>query len=356
MTWLPWTVLRVLWQLASFGATRAHGLLPRCGCSAGPGRRRPHPLQHVRGIVVTTTALGLWLEPVRTTFNYGQINLFLCRAAARRRGGGQGMAGRGLASGSRPGIKLTPAITGLYYLLQTRLVRGGLVGRVLRGHGRASRLAILPTRDLAVLHRADVRPGPHRTGLVGDQPVAARRARPARRATTSPPSGWCGRGAGCPSASGRLGSCLRAGDRCRRIPRRADHRPADLADLLVPPLGVGAAAAAVVPVRAAAAAHRRCGCWRSPGSSRTCSYVVSILIAQQYIDQPASRPFWQSGARRRLPAARAWSPWSLLGRDSPRRGCAVRRRIADPVTPPVPRAARSDVVGWRTTRESGAPG
>jgi len=27
----------------------------------------------------------------------------------------------------------------------------------------------------------------------------------------------------------------------------------------------------------------------------TCSYVVSLLIAQQYIDQPASRPGWQSG-------------------------------------------------------------
>ena len=26
----------------------------------------------------------------------------------------------------------------------------------------------------------------------------------------------------------------------------------------------------------------------------SCSYVVSLLIAQQYIDQPASRPGWQS--------------------------------------------------------------
>ena len=27
----------------------------------------------------------------------------------------------------------------------------------------------------------------------------------------------------------------------------------------------------------------------------TCSYVVSILISFQYLDQPASRPGWQSG-------------------------------------------------------------
>jgi hypothetical protein len=33
------------------------------------------PIGNVRGIVVTVTALGLWLEPVRSTFNYGQINL-----------------------------------------------------------------------------------------------------------------------------------------------------------------------------------------------------------------------------------------------------------------------------------------
>jgi len=45
---------------------------------AGPGRRAPRPIASVRGIVVTVTALGFWLEPVRTTFNYGQIILLLC--------------------------------------------------------------------------------------------------------------------------------------------------------------------------------------------------------------------------------------------------------------------------------------
>src|SRR3954465_4102461 len=77
MTWLPWTLLRVLWQLASFAAmaVMAYCTLRLLG-RAGP--EAPKPLAHVRGIVVTITAVGLWLEPVRTTFNYGQINLFLC--------------------------------------------------------------------------------------------------------------------------------------------------------------------------------------------------------------------------------------------------------------------------------------
>jgi len=118
MTWLPWTVLRVLWQIASFGAIALIGyctlrLLGRAG------RNAPNPIANVRGIVVTITALGLWLEPVRTTFNYGQINLFLCAlllagAVASK----EWLAGASV--GLAAGIKLTPAITGLYYLMQRR--------------------------------------------------------------------------------------------------------------------------------------------------------------------------------------------------------------------------------------------
>ena len=61
--WLNWTVARILWQLASFGALAVivHSTLRLLG-RAGAGARRP--MSHVRGIVVTATALGLWLEPV----------------------------------------------------------------------------------------------------------------------------------------------------------------------------------------------------------------------------------------------------------------------------------------------------
>jgi alpha-1,2-mannosyltransferase len=118
MTWLPWTVLRVLWQLASFGAIglMAYATLRLLG-RAGPKASRP--MANLRGIVVTITALGLWLEPVRTTFNYGQINLFLCALLlAGAIAGKEWMSGASV--GIAAGVKLTPAITGLYYLLQKR--------------------------------------------------------------------------------------------------------------------------------------------------------------------------------------------------------------------------------------------
>ena len=118
LTWLPWTLLRILWQIASFGAIglMAYSTLRLLGRA---GRQAPNQLQHVRGIVVTITALGLWLEPVRTTFNYGQINLFLAALLlAGAVAGKEWMAG--FSVGIAAGVKLTPAITGLYYLLQRR--------------------------------------------------------------------------------------------------------------------------------------------------------------------------------------------------------------------------------------------
>ncbi|MDI2128837.1 glycosyltransferase 87 family protein [Yinghuangia seranimata] len=73
-------------------------------------------------VVVTATALGIWAEPVFTTFRYGQINLALLAlvlwdftrpASARTRGVGIGIA---------TGIKVTPAIF-IVYLLLTRRFR-----------------------------------------------------------------------------------------------------------------------------------------------------------------------------------------------------------------------------------------
>ncbi len=116
--WLPWTVTRVIWQAASVAALGAIIYLTlRLMGRTGP--RAQTPLASVPGVVVTGTALAMWLEPVRTNFNYGQINLFLAvlvlYGAVSTRDWVAG-AGVGLAAG----IKLVPAITGLYYLLQRR--------------------------------------------------------------------------------------------------------------------------------------------------------------------------------------------------------------------------------------------
>ncbi|AZI57435.1 DUF2029 domain-containing protein [Nakamurella antarctica] len=112
------TVARIAWQLASLAALAliiyfTLHLMGRAGKDAAK------PVAHLRGVLITATACASWLEPVRTTFNYGQINVFL---AALLLAGAvtakQWWAGSSV--GIAAGIKLVPAITGLYYLMQRR--------------------------------------------------------------------------------------------------------------------------------------------------------------------------------------------------------------------------------------------
>jgi alpha-1,2-mannosyltransferase len=65
------------------------------------------------------TALALWIEPVRTTLNYGQVNLVLAAIVLA------GMVSTrpvlsGLGVGLTAGIKLTPALSGIYFLANRR--------------------------------------------------------------------------------------------------------------------------------------------------------------------------------------------------------------------------------------------
>jgi alpha-1,2-mannosyltransferase len=65
------------------------------------------------------TALALWLEPIRTNLNYGQVNIVLAAIVLA------GMASRrsglaGLSVGVTAGIKLTPALSGIYFLATRR--------------------------------------------------------------------------------------------------------------------------------------------------------------------------------------------------------------------------------------------
>lgn len=105
MSWIPWEASRWVWQLIClaclwFIVRKSFQLI---------GLHDPRR-------VALWTALTLWIEPVRTTLNYGQINLVLAAiligtlAAARSYVAG---AGVGIAAG----IKLTPAISGLYFLI-----------------------------------------------------------------------------------------------------------------------------------------------------------------------------------------------------------------------------------------------
>jgi len=328
MTWLPWTLLRVLWQLASFVAIGliAYSTLRLLG-RAGP--KAPNPIANVRGIVVTVTALGLWLEPVRTTFNYGQINLFLCAlllagAVASK----EWLAGASV--GLAAGIKLTPAITGLYYLLQRRwsAVLWSVLffaATVLFG------LALVPSETVRFFTALMLDPG--RTGPVWSAINQSLRGAVARLAGQDLTSVWLVLAA----AAAVLGvwaawACLRAGD------RTAGFLSVQITGLLISPISWSHHWVWVLPLllwclfgprqRLTSVRVLAVGWFVA-----TCSYVVSLLIAQQYIDQPASRPGWQSALGTVYPLLGVIT-LVLLGVLAARAAAPSGGTSPDPLTPP----------------------
>ncbi|WP_445166599.1 mannosyltransferase [Mycolicibacterium sp. Dal123E01] len=104
---LPFGVVAFGWQLgiiaALYGVVRVSQRL--LGVQAWQGHR----------IAMQWTAVGIWIEPLRSNFDYGQINVILVLgvliAAYSSR-----WWWSGLLVGVAAGIKLTPAITGLYFL------------------------------------------------------------------------------------------------------------------------------------------------------------------------------------------------------------------------------------------------
>ena len=290
LTWLPWTLLRILWQIASFGAigVMAYSTLRLLG-RAGP--KAPSPLRHVSGIVVTITALGLWLEPVRTTFNYGQINLFLAALLlAGAVAGKEWMAG--FSVGIAAAVKLTPAITGLYYLLQRRW-SAVIWSVVFFAATIAVALVVLPNETVRYFTKLIFDPG--RTGPVWSAINQSLRGAIARLAGQDLTSLWLVAAA----AAGLVGLwvawvCLKADDRA------AAFLAVQFTGLLISPISWSHHWVWVLPLllwclfgprQRLTAVRVLTVAWLVA----TCSYVVSILISFQFIDQPASRPGWQSG-------------------------------------------------------------
>lgn len=61
------------------------------------------------------TAVGIWTEPLRSTFDYGQINVILVLAVLTAVYSNRWWLS-GLLVGLAAGVKLTPAVSGLYFL------------------------------------------------------------------------------------------------------------------------------------------------------------------------------------------------------------------------------------------------
>nr|WP_167477671.1 mannosyltransferase [Nocardia arthritidis] len=112
---LPFTVVAIGWLLATVAALY---WVVRIALELLIGKERLRE-PNWRAATIAWTAVGLWMEPVRTTIDYGQVNVFLvlgAMAAVR--------SARWWVSGSLigiiGGIKLTPAIGGLYFAARRR--------------------------------------------------------------------------------------------------------------------------------------------------------------------------------------------------------------------------------------------
>lgn len=103
---LPFGLVAFLWQLATmaalYGAIRISQRLT--GAAAGPRGRR---------LAMAWTAITIWIEPLRSTFDYGQVNVLLMTAVLWAVYTTRWWLS-GLLVGAAAGIKLTPAISGVY--------------------------------------------------------------------------------------------------------------------------------------------------------------------------------------------------------------------------------------------------
>ena len=117
--YLPFPVVGIGWQLATIGALY---LLVRMSIELLHGTRTAWTRGLDRrwtSIALLWTVVGMWTEPVRTTLDYGQVNVFLALGAMVAVRSTRWWLAGGLV-GFVAGIKLTPAVTGLYFVLRRR--------------------------------------------------------------------------------------------------------------------------------------------------------------------------------------------------------------------------------------------
>ena len=102
LTRLPFGLVAFCWQLGVLAAL--YGVVRVSQRLIGAGGHRSAMLW---------TAAGIWIEPLRSTFDYGQVNVILVLAALLAAASSRWWVS-GLLVGLAAGVKLTPAITGLY--------------------------------------------------------------------------------------------------------------------------------------------------------------------------------------------------------------------------------------------------
>ena len=104
---LPFGLVAFLWQVGTMAALYVSVRISQrlLGVPAGSSHR----------VAMLWTAISIWLEPLRSTFDYGQVNVLLMLAVLWAAYSTRWWLS-GLLVGVAAGIKLTPAISGLYFV------------------------------------------------------------------------------------------------------------------------------------------------------------------------------------------------------------------------------------------------
>lgn len=130
---VPFGIVAFAWQLgtiaALYGVVRLSQRL--LGIPAAEGRRT----------AMLWTAVAIWTEPLRSTFDYGQINVFLVLAVLYAVYSTRWWCS-GLLVGLATGVKLTPAISGLYFLGARRWATAAFSGAVFFGTVAVSAIVV----------------------------------------------------------------------------------------------------------------------------------------------------------------------------------------------------------------------
>ncbi|WP_083080490.1 mannosyltransferase [Mycolicibacter kumamotonensis] len=152
---LPFGLVAFVWQVgtmaALYGVVRLSQRL--LGVSATAGRR----------VAMLWTAVGIWTEPLRSTFDYGQINVILVLAVLYAVYSSRWWVS-GLLVGLAAGVKLTPAIAGVYLAGARRWAAAGFSAVAFAGTVAVS---VWASGDQARRYFTELLGDAHRVGPIG---------------------------------------------------------------------------------------------------------------------------------------------------------------------------------------------
>ncbi|ORW17998.1 alpha-(1-2)-phosphatidylinositol mannosyltransferase [Mycolicibacter nonchromogenicus] len=157
---LPFGLVALVWQIGTMAAVYGAVRLCQRLLGAAPLLRRA---SLNRRSAMLWTAAGIWTEPLRSTFDYGQINVILVLAVLYAVYSQRWWVS-GLLVGLATGLKLTPAIAGVYLAGARRWAAAVFSAVVFAG---TIAVSVWVTGDQARRYFTELLGDAHRVGPIG---------------------------------------------------------------------------------------------------------------------------------------------------------------------------------------------